>query len=337
MRLHFIYASKFLGRPLDLANLYTSDRGLTGAELSFFEYARAMADRGHEVAVGIGGRPGGAEPDVAISWMDPDMLQGYSPSTLRVVNQQLNDWAYCRPGFNSYVDVVTSPHPVHRDYMVPITEVLHSKWEVLPNGCDPSQYDDGPRVPGRVIYASCPSRGLHHVLAMWPEIRRQVPHAHLRIFYEVRRWIEGVLASPPDDEQVRRARLLNETLDQPGVELVGPSSRERMAREFSEAEVLAYPVDTVRFTEGFSVTTMEACASGCVPVIRPVDVMGQLYYGMPMAESVQVWAQLVVRALTDADFRARARERGREIAEQHTWPLLAERLEQILQRRLARG
>jgi glycosyltransferase involved in cell wall biosynthesis len=356
MRIAFLYGSFSLGeRPIDTKNLFTSPRGLTGSEISCIMLCRAMQLRGHDAHLFIGKMPReGSQWDVAYSWLEPDQLRTID-ARLRMVNQQVNDFAYCHPGFDEFVDIYTSPSETHKQYLLslPGEHAIHpDKWVVIPNGVDPSQYDISKKVPGRVIYASSPDRGLHLLLEAWPEIKRRVPHAHLRVFYEmsshlktfgqqeifmVRGQVElGLTEVGYRIRYIQRALELYKRFD---VENVGSVSRERMALEMSEAEVLAYPCDTIRFTEGFSVTTMEACAAGAIPVVVGVDALQEIYGelptciapGDPFAESVML--ALMLRESEDI-LRAH-REIGYKIAQRHAWPTIAERLEKIINDALA--
>lgn len=355
MRIAFLYGAQFLGgRPIDFTNVWDSPRGLTGSEISWLMFAKEMHRRGHDVGLHVWDPADTKEwesiplnrvrqlADVVYAWISPDLLTAVPKDALRVVNQQLNDWNYCHPGWDRYVDVITSPSRSHMEHMRSRTPAGMDKWEIVPNGCDPAQYS-GAKVPGRVVYASCASRGLHLLLERWPEVKERVPEAHLRIFYNVQGWIDTVLECRPDEHQVARAHYIRDVLPKLrayGVELVGSTSRRRMAREFSEAMVLAYPCDPVVFTEGFSVTTMEACASGTVPVISSADSLGQIYEGLPMvpappSKHMGDFVDHVVRGLTNPAWRAAVTSTARELASRHAWPVLAELLESILAKRLA--
>jgi len=369
MRIAFLYGGFSLGsRPLDLDNLYTSPRGLTGSELSCIEYARAMQARGHSVTLVVGQSDIGprnwngievwplrdpkvvAGCDVVYSWNEPDLLREIPAGPLRIVNQQLNDFAYCRAGWEEHVDLVTSPSAHHLEFLKLQAPGVRA-WDVLPNGCDPTQYRQTERIPGRVIWASSADRGLHRLLELWPTIKARVPHASLKCFYNFQ--------SAPFDEyeqpgphvhtdlleiaqrkryiQHAMSRLVGSRWD---VEHVGSVSRERMAREFEQAEVLAYACETIRYTEGFSVTTMEACASGCLPITTDIDALGQIYRSavpqVPLngqsftSEGLRQFADLVVRGLTDEAWRQENTAKCRALAEKHAWPALAERLEKML-------
>jgi len=355
-------------RSFNFANLYDEPQGLTGSELSCFTFAREMVKRGHEVSLytvirdiptrynwhGVTVRPidevrsEGSLHDVYYSWNDPGDLNHVHSSKLRVLNQQLNDFDYCTPGFTENVDLLTSPSRVHRDFLISLIGAKE-KWEVMPNGCDPAQYTLDAKIQGRVLYASSPDRGLHWLLQEWPKIRRRVPHAELRVLYNFQSWYNALQdlpwnAGPHLRETAMRATYIRLAFDQlapHGVTHLQSVSRNRMAQEFSEAQVLGYPCDPVRWTEGFSVTTLEACASGTVPVLCGADALQDIYgscavtFPTPARAHLPSLVEGVVRGLTDNAFRTEVNGRCRALAEQHRWDFLAERMERLLLAKLA--
>lgn len=378
MRIAFLYGRFSIGnRPLDFDNLYTSPRGLTGSELSCIEYAQAMRDRGHEVTLVVGqpmlprewegitvcqlDNPKIVdEHDAVCSWNEPNLFFEASDKPLRLVNQQLNDFGYCRPGWEEKVDVVTSPSGHHLEFLKQqrrpefggcYADTVKA-WDVLPNGCDPALYEERARIPGRVIWASSADRGLHRLLEAWPAIKHRVPNASLRAFYNftANDFDELEALGPnigPDLLEIAQrkryirhamAKLAGPTWD---VEHVGSISRDRMAREWEQSSVLGYPCDTIRYTEGFSVTTMEACASGCLPVITDIDSLGHIYgEAVPMVrldgggltgEKLREFVDLVVRGLVDETWRKERAEACQAFAKRFAWPALAARLEAIVE------
>ena len=368
MKIAFIYGPWSVGqRPFNLDSLWTDPRGLTGSEVSFFSIAREMARRGHQVTIFTRHQSrlprdwegcsvldvdslspeSTASFDAACSWNEPDMLRRVSPELVRLVNQQLNDFDYCQPGYDEFVDVYTSPSDAHREYIRSHTPIPE-KWEVLPNGCDSSQYPDVPRVRNRVIYASSPDRGLHLLLQEWPKIRRAVPDAHLRVFYNFEPWyqrmsVETFSPYPDVRECCHRAMYIREAmrrLADHGVEHCHSISREQMAKEMAEAWVLAYPCETIRYTEGFSVTLMEACASGVLPVTSSVDSLGGIYGKVvpmvqaPARDNMPAFVDLVVKGLKDEKWRSKVVAKTKKFSKSFEWPLLAHRLEKILQPRV---
>jgi glycosyltransferase involved in cell wall biosynthesis len=195
------------------------------------------------------------------------------------------------------------------------------------------------------MWASSPDRGLDNLLEIWPKIRKEVPGATLRIFYKMKKWLDHFLNHPNPalhptyPLQVDRAKRIRGFLDQyrsEGIEVFESVSRNRMSQEMAEATVLAYPCDTVDYTEGFSVTLMEACASGAIPVTSAVDALGSIYGGYvpmvkaPVRSHLVGFAGLVVRALTDESFQSKVRFKSRSLADAHHWDVLTEKLERSI-------
>jgi glycosyltransferase involved in cell wall biosynthesis len=382
MIIGFIYGNFAIGdRYFDLNNLWNSARGLTGSEVSYFNFAREMSRRGHEVHLFITGPSVNmnwegcqvhsldsvsmidSSWDVAYSWHEPEILQHTHPK-LRMVNQQLNDFDYCHPGYDQYVDVYTSPSTHHMTHVSKSTSSIN-KWEVLSNGCDLASYKFNLKVPGRVVYASSPDRGLHHILQVWPSIKRTVPEATLRIFYNLDTFINRFASVEchqydAQRQQIQsqgqsaewlesfiefscRARFIELSINRMkdmGVEKCGCISRKQINQEWSEAIVLAYPCDTIKYTEGFSVTTLEACASRTLPVISGIDALGHIYGSCapivqaPVVDHLDQFAQLVIKGLTDSKWRDEQTEKCYQFATQYSWPVLAQTLESIILRRL---
>lgn len=360
------------GKKFDFPNLYNDPAGLTGSEISCFTYAKIMARRGHDVSLlttlssnrwdiweGVRIIPmdkredigvlGGAW-DVVYSWNEIDALKFATyPSTLKVLNLQINDVDHGEPNFDRFIDVYTSPSHSHRSTMS-LKTPDSSKWEVIPNGCDPNLYlRNGcvvDPIPGRVIYASSPDRGLHWLLHIWPKVAKAVPHAHLRIFYEVHKWMNGLVDVPPINRDIivlsTRARYIRESLRRlkdSRIELVGSASRNQIAQEFIDAQVLAYPCDTINYTEGFSVTLMEACASRTVPITTDVDALGEIYRGSvamvsaPISDRLEEYTELVIRSLKDDQFRNSILAMSSTLAQRYTWENLTNSMLSMFRRR----
>lgn len=367
MNLSFVYGSWSCGsRPFDFSRIYDDPRGLTGSEISCFSFAKELASRGHSVRMfaplvscppegvywrGVSVLPlsawgdsrSDASPDVVLSWNEPDQLRGVPANVVRFVNQQLNDFGYCQPGFDDFVDVYTSPCEAHKDHMIR-SWGSSEKWRVLPNGCDVGAYPTVERIPGRVMYASSPDRGLHWLLQQWSAIKRRVPEANLRVFYNFDEWLKNLLPfeCAPHHQNLRecayRAYYIREALERlrsMDVQHFKSVSRVRMAEEMASAFVLAYPCDTVTYTEGFSATIMEACASGMIPVTARADSLGCVYgdwldtmVPSPVRDHLDAWTDYVVEALQGR--HSGVAVRARELASRHDWPVLTDVLESIL-------
>jgi glycosyltransferase involved in cell wall biosynthesis len=208
------------------------------------------------------------------------------------------------------------------------------------------------KIPGRCIYSSSPDRGLHWLLQEWPAIKRAVPHATLHVFYRLEPWIRGFDATPyfpPIEPNRARALYVQEALrrlSDPkwGITLRDSVSRETIEREMAQAEVMAYPCDTLSWSEGFSCSLLEGCAARACPVTTDCDALGEVYGGVAaMAqrngrepkEWVPDWRATVIRALTDATFRDEVNTRARAFAEKLTWRRVAETYVAEIQKRTA--
>lgn len=364
MKIALLYGRFCSGGPnaFDIDHLYDMNgKGLTGSESCFFNTARGLAERGHavqvfadvvqetEAAPVLAGAaafklenahrldPG---VEVVIAMNEPDLLRLVPKTALRIMAQQLNDLNYARPGFDEFVDLYAFPSDTHRQFMVRSCGLNAAKTVVMPNSINLEHFDGAwtptpePRRPRSVAYCSSPDRGLHWLLEYWPQIRKRVPDADLRIYYKVQPWLDQVRGLWYDQgipdwwETAFRARFVEEALlrlgraGENGVTLVGPIPNTELARELMRTDVLAYPCDPLRWTEGFSVTILDACAAGAVPIISDVDAIGEIYGGVahvipgrPQSLDKR-WIDSIVHALTDEEWRGSIRRRARNHAVQ---------------------
>ena len=383
MRMAFIYGPWCLtNRRFNFSDIWDNSQGLTGSELSYLKVARKMADRGHQVrlytltertvdhweglTVHDYEERGRHDVDVAISWNESEPLRQMGSNPLKVVSWQLNNLDHCTPDVDDFVDMWMSPSKVHRSRMIEsgleigsvygvrgkVYSPDPSKWKVVPHGCEPGRYriSGVEKVPGRVIWASSPDRGLHWILQEWPKIRRSVPYATLKVFYNLEGWI-GRFVNPAVPmvgldmlEQKNRAFYIREAvrrLEKHGVEVVDSVSRNRIDREMAEAEVLAYSCDPVVWTEGFSITLMESCAARACPVTTAVDALPDVYGGTipmietPVGDNIGQLSDLVIRALTDQDYRNRINDRVEKFAKSHSWDSIVDIMERLIQSGIA--
>jgi len=361
------------GKKYDFVNLRDNPRGLTGSEVSCFQIAKQFALKDHDVAISTTLNSNriniwenvniipmdnvddikkivNGDWDVVYSWNEVNVLRYVNPNSLRMINLQINDLDHGEDGYDDYVDIYTSPSESHKSVIGKLAPNL-SKWEVVPNGCYLDIYDKLNQniIDGRIIYASSPDRGLHWLLQIWPSIRKAVPEAHLKIFYEIQSWINRFNDIDPISvtkimaQLSCRARYIKEAFrrfgSNSGIEVIGSVSRNQIAKEFAQAQILAYPCDTVSYTEGFSVTLMEACASKTVPITTDVDALGEIYGSAvpmvhaPIEPNLDEYRELVIRALTDYNFRQEVISKARQLAEQYTWDKVADKVLDIIEKR----
>lgn len=347
MRIAVTYGPMCLQRPA--GETWNDPR--TGSEVGWRRIVEELRKLGHEVARTTGQETNRGvsffqhaldlnAADCVVSINEPDMLRGCE-GKLRICCFWLNEFSFCKEGFDDHVDVYLSPSEAHRqkaigDWGAPKPE----KWSVNYLGCDPPDVMEGRRIPGLVVYCSSPDRGLHRVLESWPHIKRAVPTASLKVFYRLEKWFRGFDTTPyfPPIERLRtRALYVEEALrrlsgPEWGITVVDSVAHDQVLREMAQAEVLVHPCETTSWSEGFSCTVLDACASGACPIVSDCDALGEVYADLQPFK-VGDWAafrERTIRALTDAEFREQTVAKARAIAERLTWARHAKQLEEVI-------
>ncbi|MDE3077801.1 MAG: glycosyltransferase family 4 protein, partial [Chloroflexota bacterium] len=129
------------------------------------------------------------------------------------------------------------------------------------------------RRPPVCVYTSDPSRGLRILLEVWPEIRRQVPEAQLKVFSSMRLYLRGAKEKPQHEALYDLARRL------PGVEYVGSVPQPQLAKALRGARLLLYPNI---FPETSCIAALEAQAAGCVVVTSNLGALPETAWGNPL-------------------------------------------------------
>ncbi len=356
-------------RPLDFHfnNIWESPRGLTGTDLATVMICQELAERNNDIHLFTLHSEPNNKPDIwgrvkiynldeaptkiddsfdaIISINEPNMFIGLPSKPIRICWQFLNDFDYCIPGVDSVVDKWLGVCQQHVDHLKGLNKTDPNKWGVLGLGCYPEWYKDE-RIPGRVVWCSSADRGLHWLLQIWPQIKAAVPYATLKIFYHF--GFGQIEQVEPNDKTIKphivemgqRIRYMKhaiEKLKPLGVEHIGGVNRITINKEFNEASVLGYTCDTVCFSEGFSVTTLEAHASFTVPLITDKDCFGTVYKNSgalmvkgSIKDNLQEYTDLMIKSLTDQQFANRVIDKCRVFAMQNTWVQIAEKMENVI-------
>lgn len=360
-------------RPLDFwfNNIWDNPRGLTGSDLTFIQTALEFKKLGYDVsAFTVHAQPDHKQKewegiklfnvneiqqiddsyDAIISINEPDIFRFTSKKPVKILWQMLNDFPYCGNGYEkeenweNLYDIALGVCSQHTEYLQKQVK-QPEKWGTVPLGCTPEWYQDK-RVPGRMIWCSSADRGLHWLLSEWPEIKKAVPYASLKIFYHFNfNQIDKVEPNSTDYppkfvEMGNRIRYIQQAINKLkllGVEYVGSISREQMKKEFNEASVFPFCCDTVVFSEGFSISALEAHASYTVPIISEQDCLGMIYkhsgcvmLKTPIANNLSQFRESIIKSLTDQDFANTTIKKCLEFAEQFTWTQSIKKMEQII-------
>ncbi len=352
---------------------------MTGSEISFFKYALGLGERGHWVEIRTGLVEGSTEHriskgvqliqegyegpcpigcceemDAVCMWMSPEFVQtNNTGSAFRLYNEQCTDFGNTVWDWTTNVDLFCTLSQWHARHMSTQTYYPRNLFRVMNNGVDLEEFKQSEKVHGRVVWASSHDRGLHHLLSVWPRIRKEVPWATLDVLYSLEgaRSFAGRREDPAQpgwvNELGRRSTYslhALETLKDHGIEVKGSVSRQEIAKAFGEAEVLAYPCDPVRPTETFGNTVLEAMASGCVPVLCLSDAFTELWGPVspsvipPLTESnLDAYTRVLVSVLKNDKRRERDAVQCREYAARFSWDLLVAKLERCLETRGQEG
>lgn len=325
----------------------------TGSEIGWVRIVEGLRKLGHVVAANDRVPVDSSmRYDAVISINEPDSLRQFAGMTtwgggVRVCMFWLNEFTFCKEGFDQHVDVYCSPSKSHLAQVLGRWKAQSpGKWVVNELGCDDELARGEPVGPvaGRTVYCSSPDRGLHRVLESWPHIKALAPHATLRIFYRVAEWIRGFEQTPyhPPIERLRtRALYIEEALARMsgpewGITVVDSVPHEQVLAEMAQAELLLHPCETTSWSEGFSVTCLDACSRGCVPVVSDCDALGEIYADL---DPIPVgnwgdWRDRVVRLLTNPAERAQYAEKATALAARLTWDAHVKRLDEVIRGRI---
>jgi glycosyltransferase involved in cell wall biosynthesis len=268
--------------------------------------------------------------------MQPLGFQHLPGGTLRVFNQQVNDFGYCR-GWEQCTDIVTALAEAHKKHLSQFTSFQN--WKILPNGCDPSVFHEGKRDNKRLVFASSPDRGLHWLLELFPRLKKRVPDVEAHIYYNFQDNAVQIYTQLNEHEMANRFKYINlalAKLKDHGVFHHKNVSRQEIAKVFSESRILAYTCDPVRFTEGFSCTTLEGAVSGCLPVICGSDALGEIYGNFvpttppPYKDHRDHYFENLLKYLLDDEAYKQAQTKAKEMGKTHNWGAVAKHLQAIL-------
>ncbi len=156
--------------------------------------------------------------------------------------------------------------------------------------------------PTRMVYASCPTRGLETVLHWWPYIRERVPTAELDVYYGFHPTLvsHSRVKSPYGKYLAGLIAKLDEMRKQPGVNWHGFVGHDELHAGFAKAGLWLYPT---QFPEISCITAMKMQAHGVEPITCTEAALAEtvrhgvkLDLKMSEPENQARWADEVVKA-----------------------------------------
>jgi glycosyltransferase involved in cell wall biosynthesis/2-polyprenyl-3-methyl-5-hydroxy-6-metoxy-1,4-benzoquinol methylase/tetratricopeptide (TPR) repeat protein len=216
------------------------------------------------------------------------------------------------------------------------------KFRVTRNGIDLDRYKDGSRSfserSAHVIYSSSPDRGLGPLLEMWPEVRKAVPKAKLKVYYGFDIFDRIHRLNPEAQQWKRETEAKLQKMKKLGVEYLGRTPQDKLAVAQQQARVWAYPYTYGSPTETSCITAMESMAAGLFPVTTfsgalPETIgtgIGAVIGGTNENFPYKEFVRQIIRGLTDEASFTHSQHAGLQRASELTWDALVEQWDEIL-------
>lgn len=321
------------------------DLAAAGVESTIFDTSGAVASPQQVAGVTILRRPPEAEPDTVLVLPPQTAMR-----TLRAARRGGGDrgpivfWLHN----NLAIDTIDEAFRIGLARAVCVSHPAAAVYDAYPwwnrvEAIPLTLRDDVPAIgsspePARIAFigATNESKGFHHLLAAWPQVRDRVPEAELHVFGsaglhrpDAPAGTTGVMT--PEFEQ-RHWRAL------PGILLHGSVGREELFAELRKTRVAVVNPNVTGSTETFCLSAVEAQACG-VPVVGGAaqglfETVDDGRSGILVSDESQL-ADAIVRIIRDEDLWRRLSDGARKQAAKFTsphleaerWIAMAERIE----------
>jgi hypothetical protein len=206
-----------------------------------------------------------------------------------------------------------------------LPEIEDKQIKIIPNGVSKEffKYDNLPKQPYKIIYASNYGRGLEKMLEFgWPIIKKEIPEAELHIYY-------GWSIIPENKPQLYlwKEKMLK-LMTQEGIKEQGKIGVEQLIKEKATSLIHYYGCN---FQEIDCISLRESAIVGCVPVTTDYAVLGEKSYcltvsGSPFHQETQEkLAYKIVELLKNPQQLAKISLEFKELAKLETWDNIAQK------------
>jgi len=267
--------------------------GCGGSELAIMTLAEEWTKKGHRCIlfnspIDVGVSPfeqrsvGAFDPseyyDVVIAFRTPNQKVLDSNSQLKVFLSFDQFTSKPFTPFISKVDKVVGISQYHSDHFKSVYDFHDMIVIDLPLRVNDFDGIKVEKIQNRLIYASVPDRGIWNIQAMWPEIKRQIPDATIRITSDYRLWGK----SYPGNE-----KYFIKFLGMDGVIFPANAAlpRKEYLNELCKAEVLFYPHQAVN-PELFCISMAEAQFASAYPLSSDVGALRTTNMGTTVSDKL---------------------------------------------------
>lgn len=181
-----------------------------------------------------------------------------------------------RKKFLSLIDGVLALSNYQSETFTKDLRIPQEKIIVTRNGADLKMYKS-PRKKRKpiCIYSSVPDRGLDLFLKIWPEVKKKVPEAILKVF--------SSMSLYDWKDSFNSKKTINKVKKMDGVVYSKPVLQEELAKELLKAKLLLYP--NCYDLEISCISVIEARVAGCVVVTSDLAGLKETAYGNVLISS----------------------------------------------------
>lgn len=335
------------------------EKGIGGSEEAVIRISKHLADLGWHVEVYCSREQGLFIDDHGVHWYSAQEWRGELDDALDVVifwrlgagalgygchSRLMFSWAHDVPdsenwkyGSWDYHDGYILLSKFHREVhpFLPDDRIFMSA-----NGIDSDEYpaiEDLEFNPRKLIYSSCPARGLDTILSYWPQLIERFPDLTFDVFYgrttvakmQMNSRLTQATFDQTGDYYEKLMRRIDKGLQQPGVTMHGMVGQSKLHDFYAKSGFWVYPT---QFPEISCITAMKAQALGAWPVASSrgalsetiLDPSQRVAGDMKTEEGRQAWFEELVRRLENPPSIDEVRAMARKAREAFSWRKVAE-------------
>lgn len=299
--------------------------------------------------------------DAIIMFHSLENIEPYSSDLLVLASNGLGAYLGPEDEYATGVDAVACFSKVHADLLHKAHPKLRTdRFFITGLGVDVGDYSVGfertadgdvnairfrdKQVPGRMLYANDPQRGLLNTLRVFELVRKEVPEATLHVTYDWERVFQALKWNAHCiSEELWECNALMKTI--PGVSNLGALTRQEVIREELECSIHAYPSNPPNVgSQIHGITQMECAAAGAALVLSDVEafpeVFGEAAYILPTIGSylpederrcnIADWADVIISLIREPEEHRKASVAARALAERNTWDHVVHRWNKML-------
>jgi glycosyltransferase involved in cell wall biosynthesis len=188
---------------------------------------------------------------------------------------------------------------------------------------DMAQPDNPGRDPNRVIYSSCPSRGLVPLLQMWPEVKAACPDAYLDIYYDWSMLRDG------NPEVYKRVIDAYDAVRHLDVKHHGGVGHAELHEALGNANVWAYSHFENPEVETFCISAVKATACGATVLTTRNGAVPEVAPKAHFADTVEDYRQKLISLLKAPESPEVRAEKAAKARERFDWNEVAKRFSEI--------